>query len=279
VVDRDLLPTFIVIGAMKSGTSSLSNYLRQHPQVFVTRPKEPNYFSRDFERGVDWYQSHFARAGSATERGEASTTYTYMPAFEGVASRIHDLVPDVKLVYLVRNPIERLRSHYSYNVVGGWEREPFVDAVHEGSHYVDCSRYAYQLVPYLELFSRDQLLVITSRELRMHRAETVQRVCKFIGVDPELPLTGLADEYNVTDGLRAKRPWAEVVRERAGRTPLQYLPGRLKRLLYRPTLRKIPVPDTTMPDDLARRLWDLFAAYLEEVGKIIYFQLDLGDRP
>ena len=104
-----MLPNFLVIGAMKSGTTSFAHYLGSHPQVFMTKDKEPAFFNRpdSFDGGLEWYSSLFAGAGGALARGEASTDYAKYPRFRGVPEWIAAAVPEMRLLYLVRHPIER----------------------------------------------------------------------------------------------------------------------------------------------------------------------------
>src|SRR5438045_1060522 len=106
------LPTFIMIGSMKSGTTSLASYLGAQPDVFMTTPKEPRYFCdpRNFQRGVEWYRALFAGGVAASVRGEASTHYSRAMEYPGVPQRMAHLVPDVQLLYLLRDPIERIVS-------------------------------------------------------------------------------------------------------------------------------------------------------------------------
>jgi hypothetical protein len=105
------LPNFLIVGAMKSGTTSLARYLGAHPQAYVAPEKEINFFERGYvwNRGVDWYASRFEGAGDALAVGEASPSYMYWPtAIERMAS----VVPDARLIALLRDPVERAYSHY-----------------------------------------------------------------------------------------------------------------------------------------------------------------------
>jgi len=107
-------PNLFVIGAMKSGTSSLHATLAAHPQIFMCRKKEPDYFIEqcNWSRGERWYLSLFARAGDKPIIGESSTGYTQAPRFHGVPQRIRGFRPDARFVYIMRDPIERTISHY-----------------------------------------------------------------------------------------------------------------------------------------------------------------------
>jgi hypothetical protein len=196
------LPNFLVIGAMKAGTTSLYHYLRAHPQVFMPAIKELDFFvaEANWKRGLNWYQRQFTRAApAAVAVGEASTMYTSFPAKSGVAERIAAQLPGVRLVYLVRDPIERIRSQYRHSVAVGTETAPFERAVLDNPIYVDLSRYATQVDQYLEFFPRSQLLVVASEELRHSRSETVRRIYAFLGIDPEY-IPGILDrEFLRTD--------------------------------------------------------------------------------
>ena len=116
------LPNLIVIGGLKCGTTSLHHYLNLHPEITMSRPKDLNFFVRElnWELGPEWYASHFDRASPV--RGETSPHYTNLPRFEGVAERMRELLgAETRIIYVVRDPIERMLSHYLHNVGGGYE--------------------------------------------------------------------------------------------------------------------------------------------------------------
>ena len=180
------LPNFIVIGAMKSGTTSLFHYLQAHPQVFMSPLKEVEFFveENNWRRGMDWYRAQFAGASpGAVAIGEASTAYTKYPEYQGVPERIATSLPDARLIDVVRDPIERIRSHYQHRVLSGAEREPLERAVLDDERYLNCSRYAMQIERYLPHFPREHVLLLTSERLRSSRAQTLRSVYGFLGVD------------------------------------------------------------------------------------------------
>ena len=114
-------PDFIVVGAMKSATTTLHEQLARQPGVFMSSPKEPNFFSDDaiYARGWGWYSSLFGEAGPGVVRGESSTHYTKLPTFPRTVERmVHDL-PCVKLIYVMRHPIDRLISQYVHELTAG----------------------------------------------------------------------------------------------------------------------------------------------------------------
>jgi hypothetical protein len=207
VKTKGRLPNFLIIGAMKGGTTSLFHYLREHPQVFTPSFKAPEFFAGRAHtgRGLDWYRKLFAACpAEAVAVGEASNVYTKYPTYAGVPQRIAEHIPEARLIYVVRDPIARMRSHYQHRVTEGREKAPFEQAVFENSIYLDYSKYAMQLEQYLEHFPRQQILVITSEALRSDRAVTVERVYRFLGVDETFVPESLDREFWLTQD-RASR--------------------------------------------------------------------------
>jgi hypothetical protein len=207
------LPTFLMIGAMKAGTTSLWEYLRTHPDVYMPDTKELDYFvaEKAWARGIEWYGRHFDGAGDARAVGEASTNYTKYPQFDGVPARVASVLPDVRLVYVVRHPLDRMRSQWQHAVAAGWERLPLGDALLTVPEYVDNSRYAMQLDRWLEHFSRERVLVVTAEDLRDERSNTVDRVLCHLGVAPGL-VEGLDREMHTgaeKEPPRRRLAWAD----------------------------------------------------------------------
>jgi hypothetical protein len=194
------LPTLIVIGAMKAGTTAMHGALDRHPQVTMSDPKELNFFfgpahvlpgeptppwtAGNRWRGLDWYATHFPAASRV--RGETSPGYT-SPDHPGVAARMAAVVPDVRLVYLVRDPVERALSQYRHHVRDGSEHRQVDEALTDpASQYVTRSRYHERLLPFLEEFSRERILIVAQEHLREEPQRTLRRVCRFVGADPNL---------------------------------------------------------------------------------------------
>ncbi len=181
-------PTFVVIGAMKAGTVSLRHYLDEHPGVFLGRGGrfgEPNFFIAEYNwpRGRGWYESLFDGAGKAAAIGECSPSYTMAPAFGGVPERMAQIVPDARLVYVVRDPIARMQSMYMHQVSAGRERRR-AEAALLDERYIGPSRYGFQLAAFLDHFDRSQVLVIASEVLRDRPREALSAVFGHIAVDP-----------------------------------------------------------------------------------------------
>ena len=253
------LPTFLIIGAMKGGTTSLYHYLRSHPQVFMPALKEVDFFTEqlNWRRGRGWYERQFA---DVTEQhlavGEASTSYTKFPRYSGVAEKVAEWLPDAQLVYVVRDPVERIRSHYQHNVTLGEERSPIELAVKANPAYLDYSRYALQMERYLAHFDRERLLVVLSEDLRAHREETVAKVLSHIGADASVQIPTLDQEFYKTEERSPYGPGVAFVRNtlrrmfpsRVGLWRGTFLPEGLKRKLARaepPSAGSASVPDET----------------------------------
>ena len=180
------MPTLIIIGGLKCGTTSIHHYLGLHPEVQMSKPKELNFFVEElnWDLGLDWYASRFD--GRFEVRGESSPHYTNLPRFGGVADRIRDHCPDARLIYMVRDPIKRILSHWVHAKGAGYETGG-LDTVlsRPDSAYVHRSMYWSQLQPYLGHFDREQIEIISQEELHNEREKTMRKAFGFAGVDPD----------------------------------------------------------------------------------------------
>ena len=180
------LPDFVILGAMKCGTTSLHDYLGYHPDIAMSQPKELNFFveHQRWERGLAWYKSNFTEPGKVM--GESSPNYTRYPLFPGVAERMHAAMPDVKLIYCVRDPIRRMVSHYVHDYSIGEQDRPFAEAaLDEEEAYLWCSRYYYQLERYLKFYAASQIKLVVLEDMKEKPQETLREVFEFLGVDPD----------------------------------------------------------------------------------------------
>ena len=190
------LVDFVVIGAMKCGTTSLHHYLGSHPRLGLAPEKEVNFFFGDdptgagnFWRGADWYASRFP---PAPIRGEVSPGYT-SPDHPEVAARLARLAPAARLVYMVRDPLDRAVSQYRHHRRDGAETRPLGEALLDRSgHYLRRSRYADRLEPFLRRFPPSQIAVVEHHDLLEHTEGTLSELCEFLGVDSAVP-AGVAD--------------------------------------------------------------------------------------
>ncbi len=253
-----MLPTFVVIGAMKAGTTALHRYLDAHPEVFVAEPKELDFFVAHWDRGVDWYASFFEGAGSAVARGEASPNYTKRHDHPEVAARMAATIPDARLVYLVRDPVARAVSMYRSLVVDGVERRDPDTALLEDRDYVLTSSYAYQLEPYLDRFGRDAVCVVLSERLRDERSDTMERVARHLGIDPAgFAARALDREINTAADRRVETRASRFMTRRGAYVRMLNRSWRAREAHRRLLMRHAPsvgAPSSETLRELARRL-------------------------
>lgn len=258
---------------MKAGTTSLYHYLAGHPDVFMPSVKELDFFveAANWRRGWDWYAKHFEDADGARAVGEASTAYSKHPVVGGVPERVAAALPDCKLVYVVRDPIDRIRSHYEHRVAIGTERAPLELAVIEDPIYVVCSRYASQIERYLDHFPREQILLITAERLRHARAVTVEQVFGFLGVDADVVPPTLQVEYYRTTGRARYPPFVGALRHAlkthvpAAKRAKELVDAGLPRVLGRRGPSDAPTA-LAIPRDTRRRLVDLLQDDVDRLG-------------
>jgi hypothetical protein len=178
-------PDFIIIGAMKSATSSLHVQLASHTGIFMSDPKEPFYFSDDdqYRRGVDWYLSLFADAGEEDLCGESSTHYTKRPDYPETIPRMKALLPDVRLIYVMRHPIERLVSHYVHQWTQNVIRCDIDEAVDRYPELINYGRYSYQLEPYIDAYAKASILPVFFAAVNQRPQMELERIARFIDYD------------------------------------------------------------------------------------------------
>lgn len=195
-------PNLFVIGAMKSGTSSLHAYLGAHPRVFMSRRKEPGWFIDKFRKGQseDWYLSLFAEARNQPYRGESSTHYTKLPRHPGAAERIAAFSPDARIIYIMRDPIKRSISHYWHRVYHHNETRNILTALKRKREYTDYSWYAMQLRPYYQVFGADRILPLVFEELVSNPKRVMRGVYQWLGIDPGFIPPNISREYNTGPG-------------------------------------------------------------------------------
>jgi hypothetical protein len=237
-----MLPTFLVIGAKKAGSTSMHRYLASHRDVFMPPEKHLDFFSGEtWERGIEWYAEQFAPGDRCVARGEASNTYAAHPMAQGVPERIARVLPKVRLVYVIREPIARITSHYRQAVAEWGETRSFDEVVFEKSaEYIATTRYAMQLDLYLEHFPREQLLVVTSEDLLNDRSETLARVLAFIGVDADERLVDSARVHNQASDYRRQGAIVKRVRRSTLYGALrQRIPPGARRFAWRTSTRPL----------------------------------------
>lgn len=181
-------PDFIIIGAMKSATSTIHSQLDLQPGIFMTDPKEPFYFSDDdqYARGKEWYNSLFEKAQANDICGESSTHYTKMPDYPLTIERMSKRLKNPKLIYVMRHPIDRLISHYIHQ----WSQNIFKceinQAIEEYQELKAYSCYAMQLEPYIKQYGRENILPIFNEALRVDPQKQLEKIAHFIAYKGEI---------------------------------------------------------------------------------------------
>lgn len=197
-------PNFLVIGAMKSATTSLCELLGDHPEVFICKPKEPEFFCKDtvYKRGWKWYESLFSSALHKIAIGEGTASYTKRLVFPQTAIRIAHDIPDAKLIYIVRHPLERIESHWTHTILSGVNPNlRFCDALRQFPYYIDTSLYSHQISAYREYFSDDRILVLFFEDFKASPNKVLEQCFRFLGVDPTFQPSNPEKPRNVSGNL------------------------------------------------------------------------------
>jgi Sulfotransferase family len=289
------MPNFLVIGAAKAGTNALYHYLRQHPQVYMSPWKEPKFFAFESEADLGFraangreapvnatvvldraeYERLFDDARDEAALGEASTHYLYV---EKAPVRIKELAPDVKLIAVLRNPVDRAFSSYQHLVRDGLEPLDFASALDAEPEriaqnyallyrYTDAGFYTRQLDRYANLFSEDRLLILLYDDLRRDPETSCREIFSFLGVDDSF-VPPMAEDYN-RSGVPRNRMIHRILNPS---TPM-------KRRLWHVTPRRIREPLLNMQTRMvnrnlerqtipAREQQRLQEVFREEVGQL-----------
>jgi hypothetical protein len=268
-------PTFLIIGAMKAGTTSLHHYLGQHPEVQeLPAMKETNFFSGP-PAGIPYppgsrriedlatYEQLFDPAFEV--RGEASPCYALYPRRKGVPERIKELIPNVKLIYLVRDPVARAVSQYHFSVSVERERRSLQEALKDlsdpNSLYTCPGFYAAQLDRYLRNFTQENTLVVDQADLLANRQATLREIFAFLSVDESFISPVFQEVKNTGKEQRTYSNFIVLQRRAQASPAIQRLPRPLRRFLRRSIERVVsrPLEPPTLDEELRGRLQDLYA--------------------
>lgn len=258
-----MLPNLIIIGAAKAGTTSLHRYLKVHPEIWMSPVKELNFFDAgvNWDKGVDWYSRWFPRA--LPVRGESSPKYTSAPWCTGAAERMASVIPDAKLVYVVRDPLERMISDYvdaAYHGIAPW-LQPFDALVRDpASRVYSQSLYWTQLQPFRACYPDERILVVDHHELLHRRGEALRRIFEFLGVDPTFTHPSFARVHNASRHKRQRKPFAQRLSVRLDRALSYYVSLRVREwvpsVVSRAFTEEIMRPE--LPPDLRPQLEEVF---------------------
>lgn len=256
---------FVIIGAAKSATTWLQTQLQADPAVYMPDP-ELHYFSRQYDRGHDWYLAQFSDEGIGKTVGEKSNSYLYEP---GTAARLHQSLPHVKLVAQLRNPVERAYSNYCMLLRRGEVSSDIASHLdpsrNENPRFHIGGKFASHLEPYIDLYGRDSLLILFFEGVALEPERQLSRVRSHIGLPPRphvaAPRKKVKDKTvpTVPPQIRRSLGWMKpLVRPLRGTAPFEAVRGMVA--------RKTEYPQLT--DDLRERLNDYFYPSIETLEEL-----------
>ena len=274
---------FIGIGAARSGTSWLSNCLRAHPDICLSEPREIQYFNlqhqeyginKNHTKAFAWYTNHFRHCKAGKIKGEFSPIYFYD---KQAPALIKKYFPEIRLILCLRNPIDRAYSHYwLLRNVKRTENRKFETAIREDSHYIERGFYAMQLRPYLELFKRDQILILLFDDLRNHPVEEIARVFRFLDVrtDIDIDLNVLTRKTNQSRKIRVKnlQNILDAVQSFLIDKRLSFMPALLRNIGISGFITKLNAPPYNYPpmkSETRKLLRNLFDDDIKELQIIL----------
>lgn len=186
-----MLPNFIIIGAAKSGTTSLFYQLKNHPDIFMPHRKELDFFVDhqkvgNWDKGQEYYEQLFAGWQGEKAVGEASPRYTKSPILKGVPERMARIIPQVKLIYILRNPIDQIWSYYNHTIYHTKKQMSFESMLKKNSILMASANYPHQLKNYLSFFPKDQILLLLFEDYILDSQKTVGKICRFLDIDDQI---------------------------------------------------------------------------------------------
>lgn len=199
---------------MKCATSTLHEQLALQPDIFMTALKEPNFFSNDeeYQKGIEWYLSHFESASDYNLCGESSTHYTKLPTYPQTVSRIQTYLPNAKFIYVMRHPLDRLISQYVHE----WTQKVIDininEAIYQYPELIDYSKYTMQLLPYFEAFGQHRILPIFFERLLKYPQIELEKICNFIDYSHQ-PQWQTIDAVNVSTQRMRRSEWRDILVE------------------------------------------------------------------
>ena len=177
---------FMMIGAQKCATTTLARQLAYHPDICFCKIKEPAYFNRtqNWQEGLENYHQLYSPVEGQI-CGEASTMYTSLPEWQGTHSRLFAYNPNLKLIYIMRQPVERVISGYAHLLLQSAVKDSPKIAVLADPRYINRSRYGVQIRPYLDLFKRENILLLIFEEYIADQLKTLKQIAMFLSVSPD----------------------------------------------------------------------------------------------
>ena len=226
----------LIIGAMKCGTTSLFSYLAQHPHISACRKKEPSFFSKNsnWSKGFDWYKTQWDWEPTEHKIAlEASTSYTRIPTRLNAAEKIYTIKAKFKFIYIIRNPIDRIESHYTHGHALGFPeaQKPISEVI--DSDLITTSQYAKQIEEYYKRFSADTILLLNFEDLKTNPLNQVKKVCQFLDIDPDYNFQEIGIRHNANEGRIGYDPlWRSLRHIKLLRSMAQAISVKQKQMLH-----------------------------------------------
>lgn len=257
---------------MKCATTSLCDIFAAHPQMFVSDPKELDFFCYEevFARGWSWYESVFAGAEGKLAVGEGSPNYTKLMLHPRAPERIAKHLPDAKLIYIVRHPLKRIESHWLHSIASGLDVAPLGEFLKRWPHMIDTSLYWKQISAYRRFYPDKHILVLFFEDLVKCPEQLLTRSYEFLGVNPAL---GGADPSRPSHVSAAARLDGPVIRF-LQKIPVAHAVKRRAPKLAHNMMRRLRRPLPARPEwsaetrrEVVKQLADDTAEFLRHYGK------------
>lgn len=258
-----MLPNFLIVGPPKSGTTSLQFYLNKHPDIYATG--EAHFFNANYEKGIKWYENYFKEYDNQKLIGEKTPAYFFE---EEIPERVKKHLPDVKLIFIFRNPIKRAYSHYWHNVRHGREEassfEEAIDLKNElDSKYIDVSRYVNHVKRWLKYFPKKNMFFLTIEEIDQKK---LNEILEFLNIEDKFDF-GELKRYNIGGAVRSKT-LAKIAQNKIVKK-IPYISELIKRGINMKRGKTPPINSKTK-----ERLQNYFIDYNLELEKITGLNTD-----
>ncbi|MEM7756848.1 MAG: sulfotransferase [Cyanobacteria bacterium P01_A01_bin.40] len=293
------MPNFLIVGAAKAGTTSLYSYLKQHPQIYMSPVKETNFFAfegaelnflggisqgylADFKTNIDDYRAQFQGVNNEIAIGEASPSYLYLPK---AVARIKYYIPEVKIIVILRNPIERAYSHFLHHLrdrlVDYRDFEQALDAEAQAIadnwwwdyHYIQVGLYYQQLKRYFANFKQEQIKVWLYEDLTSNPLALIQDICQFLGVERQFA-PDMAARLNATGVPRYRTLDALIKEPNLIKTVYQLLPAKLRQPITAQINQRNPLKKPPLLPHIRQHLLGLYREDILQLQQLI--QRDLS---
>lgn len=214
----------------------------------MSAEKELNFFikERNWDKGISWYEKQFH--GKNVINGEASPNYTFYPQFAGVPKRMHDVIPDAKLIYILRDPIKRMIAAYIHAHADGYAPRTLDQTLldFDANNFIRRSKYYMQLQQYLEYYPLSQILIVTQEDLLQHRQQTLQKIFRFLEVDESFDCKEFGEIKHQTFEKRRKNKVGMYLKRLSKTEVVKMVPSDVRyqigKVLYLPFSKKINTP-------------------------------------